>query len=57
MANTKRQLLFEMQNKKEGTNILIKRLSSLNKKLPEQDVNLLFWRYKIKCKVMFLNQS
>ena len=53
MVNTKRQLLFETQKKKEGTNILIKGLSSFNKKLPEQDVNLLFQRYKIRCKVMF----
>jgi hypothetical protein len=36
-----------MQDKKVGNNILINRLSSLNKKVPVQDVNILFWRYKI----------
>ena len=46
-----------MQDKKVRNNILINRLSSLNKKVPVQDVNILFWRYKIRYKVMFFNKS
>jgi hypothetical protein len=42
VINTERQLLLGKQNKEVEKNILIKRLSSLNKKLPVQDVNLLF---------------
>ena len=59
MINTRRQLSFETRNTsnyKVGNNNLSNRLSSLNKKIQLQDLNLPFESYKIKCKMMFLNQ-
>jgi hypothetical protein len=60
MINTRRQQFFETSNTsnyKVGNNILINRLSSLNRKILLQDLNLPFESFKIKCKTMFLNQS
>jgi hypothetical protein len=59
MINTRRQLSFETRNTsnyKVGNNNLSNRLSILNKKIQLQDLNLPFESYKIKCKMMFLNQ-
>ncbi len=60
MINTRRQQFFETSNRsnyKLGNNILINRLSSLNRKILLQDLNLPFESFNIKCKTMFLNQS
>ena len=58
MINTSRQTLFEIQNcavYKVGNNILSNRLSSLNRKVQLDLLNLPFETYKIKCKNIFLS--
>jgi hypothetical protein len=58
MINTSRQTLFEIQNcavYKVGNNILSNRLSSLNRKIQLDFLNLPFETYKIKCKNLFLS--
>jgi hypothetical protein len=59
MINTRTQLAFETRNTsnyKVGNNNQSNRLSSLNKKIQLEDLNLPFKSYKIMCKMMFLNQ-
>jgi hypothetical protein len=53
-GNLKQEM--QVPTKKEIGNILINRLSSINKKIPLQGMNLPFERFKVKCKMIFLNQ-
>ena len=57
MINTRRQTFFETRNNsvfRVGNNILVNRLSCLNKKILLDELNLPFESYKIKCKEKFL---
>ena len=52
-----RQINFEITNNSNyrvGNNILSNRLSSINKKIPLEMLNLTIESFKIRCKTMFL---
>ena len=57
MIHTSRQVNFQISSKsnfKVGNNILINRLSCINKKIPLEMLNLSIDAFKIRCKSMFL---